>query len=233
MAGTDANASGAGVTKGPTSATVTEPEEQTSRFTIRKVVFSKPEKDAKKQDAEKETPPPPIIVPIVPTDGENIPTKQVLRAKIKQGEYIIKNLRNATQIWANNTATHSLIKALLTENNINYYSYSKDGPKLRKYVLYGLNSEDIGDIKSDLFEYGLMPVDIKAMTIRKPRYDDHNNYLVYFDYEDKITLPMLQQAKYICSTRISWAHYRAPADKCIQCQNCFKYNHNAKECHLK
>lgn len=229
MAGTDANASGTSATNGPPIATTTEPEERTSRFAIRKVVFSKP-KEANKQDADNETPPPPIIVPTV---GENKPAKQVLLTKIKQGDFIIKNLRNATQIWANNTATHSQIKALLTENQINYYSYSNDGPKLRKYVLYGLNSENIGDIKSDLHDYGLMPVDIKPMTIRKPRYDDHNNYLVYFDYEDKITLPMLQQAKYVCSTRISWAHYRAPADKCIQCQNCFKYNHNAKDCHLK
>lgn len=231
-------------------ATAKGSEERTSRFAIRKIIF-KPKEAVSAQTITTTMPPPPIILPH--KGGKNInnsppvntsdhltketPTPVLLKAalskKINRGDYLIRNLNNATQIRATNMQAHNDIRELLSTNNIQHYTYSNDRPKFKKFVLYGLNTEDIGDIKSDLCEYGLSPVDIKQMTIRKPRYHDHSNYIIYFDQEEKVTLPKLQQAKYICNTLVTWDYYKNKSDQCLQCQNCLRYNHGARECSMK
>lgn len=228
-------------------ATTKGSEERTSRFAIRKIIFKPKDVEAAQTNATT-TPPPPIIVPHNGGKNHSKPVstvdntpketatpvllKAILNKEMNRGNYLIRNLNNATQIRATNIQTHKKIMELLTANKIQHYSYVNDGPRFKKFVLYGLNAEDIGDIKSDLCDYGLNPVDIKPMTIRKPRYHDHNNYIVYFDYDEKVTLQKIQQAKYICNTLVTWNHYKNPTNQCIQCQNCFRYNHNARECNM-
>lgn len=212
-------------------------DEGFSRFAIRKIFFDKPKTAPLAPSNEKQAAkpvPPPLVVPH--NDDSSITKldliKKELVNKLNRGDYLIRNNKFTTQIKATNEAARETIKVLLSKNKLGFYSYSKDGPKLKKFVLYGLNTETTTDIMSDLQEYGLHPIEIKAMHIRNPRYHDHNNYLVYFDKEDNISLDMVRQAKYICNTKVSWNHYRSPPEKCIQCQKCFRYNHVADNCNM-
>lgn len=220
----------------------TQTEDAKNRFAIRKIAFSRPRSDPKQKEGNKPEEPPPIIVPhskqhqedngSVSTDKPDS-LKRLLKSKLVCGEFLIKNLKTVTQIRATSTIAHGKIKQLLEKNKYEFYSYSNDGPKFRKFVLYGLNKEDIGEITADLKEYGFEPADIKAMTIKRPRYHDHTNYLIYFDYDTKITMEMIAQAKYICNTHVTWAHYRSPPSKCMQCRTCYRFGHIATECKMQ
>lgn len=219
------------------SATLSKEEE--SRFEIKKIFFNKPKLAGtaaplnQNQPLKAKNAPPPIVIP---HNGEQEKQQKLLEGnllnRLKRGVYLISHLRTATSIKATNLETRSLIEKFLNENNIGYYSYANDPPKLKKYVLYGLNTQPIADIIADLRDYGLIPVDIKMMKIRNPRYYDHQNYIVYFDAVDRVTLDMLTQARYICNTKVTWGHFRSPENKCTQCQNCFRYNHIALNCKM-
>ena len=99
--------------------------------------------------------------------------------------------------------------------------------------MYGLSEDDIDSIKDCLTEYGLEPAEVKPMRLKTPRRDALINYLVYFDPAIGVSLTMLKEVKYVCSTVVSWAHYRQPQTNCVQCRNCFRYNHTAESCHMK
>lgn len=201
-----------------------------SKFAIRKVVFTSCNAETPRDNAKAVAEPPPFIVPNL---AEQQKLKNLLKAKFASGDYIIKNLNSATQIRAKNSLIYATMDQFLTENKLQFYSYTNDGPKYKKFVLYGLNNEDIDEIKLNLTEYGLDPADIKTMRIKNPRYNDQTNYIVYFDAQFKVTLQILNEVKYICSTVVKWAHYRQPTTNCLQCQTCFRYKHSAAKCHMK
>lgn len=227
----------AGNTDGGEPAPPNTQEKTTSRFAIRKVMFPRAADNTAAN--KKETPssdPPPIVVPFRQANktAENLidsDVKTILKAKLVPADFVIKNLNNATQIRANNAKTYAEIQKILSEAKMEFYTYTNQAPKLKKFVVYGLCKEDIADIKQNLQDYGLNPVDIKPMHQKQPR-NSQTNYLCYFDEEDNVTLQILSEVKYICSTVVSWAHYRQPATNCLQCRNCFRYKHSAESCHM-
>ena len=222
---------------------VTE-EVQDSRFSTRRIYFPRDAGDKPKPQEFQPKAPPPIIVPGQPAEEAttaNVSTgpdrskgglKSLLKAKLDAADYVIKHLNTATQIRANNANAYAKIQKLLQDEKINFYTYINDGPKFKKFVLYGLYEESIAEIKSCLKEYGLDPVEIKQMQRRIQTPNAPTNYLVYFDAECQITLHILKEVKYICSTVISWAHYRQPSNNCLQCRNCFRFKHSRESCHM-
>lgn len=208
-------------------------------FAIKQLKLFTAPKDPGESIVKAPSAPPPFIVPYQrDADAPKEPPKPVqglttsLNAKIPKGNYIIRNLNNATQIRVNDTENYMLVKNLLQNENIEFYSYQHQSAKLKKFVLYGLNNENTTDIHADLVQYGLKPVEIKTMRIANKRYSEHNNFVVYFDYEDRINIDTLKDVKYICNTVVRWAYYNSRPSNIIQCRNCFKFNHNATECHM-
>lgn len=159
--------------------------------------------------------------------------KALLHKELKRDEYVTINKKFTLHILANDETTHSKICKLLKEAEFNYYSYPtmRTTAILRRFVLYDLNDYNTSEeIAEDLQKYGLTPVDIKSMTIKTPRYPNQANFIVYFDAQDKITLPMIQKAAYICSAKVRWDHYKSNSDRKIQCKTCWRYNHQADTC---
>lgn len=197
--------------------------------------------------------PPPIIVPYVVTNNDNKDNndnndinspeatikmltnlKATLKAKLDPGDYIIENLSHVIKIHTNNSEVHTKVRNLL-KGNFEYHTHSFpiDGPKLKKFVIYDLCDSDTGEILDDLNSYGLDPVDIKKMHIKFPRFPGHANYLVYFDDADKISLPMVEKAKFVCHTKVRWAHYNTKTTQVRQCSNCYRFGHLKYGCEMK
>lgn len=151
---------------------------------------------------------------------------------MKSGSYCIKNLIHGIQVTVETHNHHQALTEKLRKSGIQFFTYNTYQIRMNKYVLHGLNNEDIGDVKADLARYGLQPADIKLMTIKRPKYDNHTNYLVFFDSEDHITMRVLENAKYIRNTVVRWSPYRKPESKCTQCRNCYRFGHGSTTCHM-
>lgn len=208
------------------------------RFAPRRVIFANqkiiPGAKSTKTDARVK----PIVVPNTKQKDQSKPESwfpflaKTLKQNLSSGEYVLNNLTHAVQIFMNGPETQQKLIKILESNNIQYYTYAQNAIKFAKFVLYGLNSDVTGEIINDLKLYGLEPVDVKPMRVRFPKYHDHANYLIYFDAEDKITLPILSKVKYISNTVVRWSHYRPPQGRCTQCRNCLRFNHSTSTCNM-
>lgn len=235
------------------SASSQDQPKDTRKFAPRQIFFgnpnannnSPPNSNNTQKAPSSELEPVPIVVPYIASadpkqeSNEQVATaqltlvKSLLKTHFHNGDYAVRNLKHCMQILVSNQNTHNETTALLAEKNIQFYSYSNTTVKQDKFVLYGLNNEDIGDIIQDLKEYGIIPVDIKKMRINTPKYTEQNNFIIYFDSDDRVTLTTLNKIRYICNTVISWAHYRQPKERSArQCKNCFRFNHDAATCKM-
>lgn len=217
------------------------------RFEITKVAFSRPRNPtdpATATPAASKLPTPPIItVPfrkgmdkaIIEYNSKlNKYITTALNATMETAEYITENRPNAIKIHTSSDAAHSVVRATLKSNNIYAYTqpYHSNAPKTKRFVVYNLCDPDISQVKDDLEHYGLYPVDMKIMTIKRAKFPGHTNILVYFDEDDHITLDVVSKAKYICHTKVTWDHYRQTAPRQRQCENCLAPGHSSQYCDM-
>lgn len=219
----------------------TTPKAAKGRYAIKKKIFTRPRESPSHPDEEENhSIPPPFVVPancnIIPTKYNSLSelVKSTLKASLAQGEFAIKNQSSGITVRVSDRAAYIKAESCLLKTDIKYFTYETytDGVKLQKYVIYDLGDVDIAELIDDLKEYGLDPVDVRKMTIKRPRYQGQSNYIAYFDAADRLTLPMVSAAAHICNTVVKWAHYKEPTARIRQCANCFKFGHSDKKCHL-
>lgn len=104
--------------------------------------------------------------------------------------------------------------------------------KPKKIVLYGLDKYDPQDILEELKACNIDPIEVKTMTIKDQKYENHNNYLVYFRQMDVITLEKLKTIKSIFDTIIRWDIYKYKNIGPSQCRRCFMYGHAENGCRM-
>jgi hypothetical protein len=88
-----------------------------------------------------------------------------------------------------------------------------------RVVLIGLPKLLSDDIKSELKEKNIIPDDIKAMNIRKGRYEDHTNYILYFK-KGAHTIFKLREIKTIFNIVVRWNYYISKKHGPTQCRRC-------------
>lgn len=148
--------------------------------------------------------------------------------------FVLSNLKYGTRIFPNDIGHHKAIIELLEgiRPTVEFFSQAPPEKKMKRFVLYGLNTHDISDIMSDLDKYGVQPEKIVPMKVKKARYHDHQTYLVYYKFNSNITLDIVQQAKYVRHTKVSWANYIINGDGATVCGRCSNYGHSASYCNL-
>lgn len=196
------------------------------RFSIEKVFIRPPSNSPTK----KETVPPPIN--IFGDQDEINKVKLLISKSLGNSKYVFKNNNNSVQLRTSDFQTYSSAKELLINNKTQCYFYSTNEVKLRKFVLYRLVNTEVGDIISDLNLYGLEPAEVKEMTVTKPKYPGHTNFLVCFNTDDHVSMRILEKVRYINHTVIQWGNYRPPPDHILTCRNCFRLGHGTSGCYL-
>lgn len=171
----------------------------------------------------KDPPPPPIII---------MDSRANVEKHLKPNKgFALVNLRNGTKVLPTNAEQHKAMITLMA-GRIKFYSFGPSESKLKRFVLYGLNTHDLADIQKDLEQYGIKPERITPMRVRKARYADHQTYLVYYKHDSPINLATVTQAKYILNTKVSWANYKINGDGTPVCGRCSNYGHSANYCNL-
>lgn len=123
----------------------------------------------------------------------------------------------------------AMIEAL---QNHQHFTRTLPGEGLKRFMVYGLGSNDYDQIKPDLSKYGINAVKIAQKVPRNPRYHDHCNYVVYVKADDSITLDMIKQARYLCHTAVTWANFIVNGDGVNKCGRCQRFNHSADYCNM-
>lgn len=120
----------------------------------------------------------------------------------------------------------------LKSKDFNFFTYDLPEKRMLKFVLSGPKF-DVEEIKTELQNSGLTTVqEVKQMTIKTTRFDDHYIYLVKFS-RNSINLKALQQVKALFNIIIKWDNYRRNKSGPVLCTRCQNFGHAEANCHLK
>lgn len=169
--------------------------------------------------------PPPIVV------FDTLSNATAAISAITAEKFKIQLDTNKVRLYACDDSTHELICTNLIAKKIEYFTHQLRENKLKKFVLYGLNKHKPDLLKAELIKQGLKVEDVKAMTLKNPKYVDHTNYIIYFNNKEAINLNNLKEIKHLYNTIIRWDHYRH-LDGPTRCSNCQLHGHGGKHCKL-
>ena len=147
--------------------------------------------------------------------------------------YSLENVRDGTNIVLDNNKQHDiLVKFLENRKTIQFRTRPCTENAMKRFVVYGLNSTDEEFIIPDLHKYGIPIIKIRPIVVKRPRYHDHVNFVVYINRSEQITLPIIQKVTYINHTKVQWANYIVNGDGTYNCSRCQGYDHPADFCNL-
>jgi hypothetical protein len=169
---------------------------------------------------------PPIII-----RGQNLLAVTDLLKSQKIINYNMKLMSVGISVYIQNKSEFVKFKDLLIDRKLPFYSYLPDDEKLTKFVLYGLEMITEDDLRKELQQFNITPVDIKTMVLKKQRFDKETLFLLSFNKED-ITLNDLRKIKALFHIIVRWEHYTRKSSGPLQCRRCQMYGHPAQNCHL-
>lgn len=170
--------------------------------------------------------PPPIFVPEIRSKVDK------LLKNFNFNDYVLENVREGTNIHVNTTAQHKSLLDSLLEDNIQYSSRPPPGVNYKRFVVFGLNSSDEENIIPDLASYGITAAKTRIIKVKRPRYDDHCNFVVYINQSENISLNIISQAQYISKSKVRWADFIVNGDGTSKCSRCQRFGHPGDYCNL-
>lgn len=175
-----------------------------------------------------------IMPPRIVVDACAKTIRQIIPAEITN--FALENkTQGQTSILCNSKDQHSELLQLFKSNKLPTHTFADRDDKLNRFVLYGLNTYTKDQIINELKEYDLHPVDVKPMTVKHQRYDDHATYIVYFKRGSGININIVKQAKYLLNTKVRWEYYKFNSEGAehlkATCRNCWSIGHAANFCH--
>lgn len=166
--------------------------------------------------------PPKIFIPDIKLN--------VVKLLVKLKNFMLENVRDGTNVLPANISDHKAMIEMLQDHQ--HFTRGLPGEGLKRFMVYGLGSNDLDMIKPDLSKYGINAQKILQKIPRNPRYHDHCNYIVYVKTDDNITLDMIKQVRYLCHTSVTWANFIVNGDGVGKCGRCQRFNHAADNCNM-
>ncbi len=123
------------------------------------------------------------------------------------------------------------LRDFLDEQQIPYFSYQDTDSVLAKYVIYGLNTYPLDELKAELAQHNIVPKNITTLKIKKQRFADECIYLVYFN-KGVTNLNELRKIKSLFHTIVQWDHFVNKHKGPSQCRNCLMFGHSSYNCHI-
>lgn len=156
---------------------------------------------------------------------------QKFMKEINVTDYSMKPLKSGVQIYCQSSASHGKVREELKKSNVGFYTHDLPEDKSFRVVLSGLHKMEIADLKTELKTQNVEPVDIKIISPRTPRYQDHVNYILYFK-KNSVKLQDLQKIRTVCYTVVKWEPYRKIRNNITQCSRCQRPGHGGRHCNM-
>ena len=171
---------------------------------------------------------PPIKVLVRNTDLINT---LILGKGIK--DFLIKKISIGIKIVCEKIEIFNAIKAVLIENECQFFTHEQKNDKVFKAVIHGLDKKSADDVKNELVTLGYNCLDVKTV-IRE--YDNgfiDTLYIVYFSNGSVRLNDLRTKCKSLFRTIIRWDYQRKLKDKPVQCRNCQMFGHGERWCNIK
>lgn len=127
---------------------------------------------------------------------------------------------HGTKVFVDNIDDYKKLRKFLQESKINYFGHPLEEEALKKFVIYGLHEDTPEeDIREALLVFGIDPIKIANLDIKKKRYDGHATYQLQFRQVQNVTLESLQQVRSIGYLKVRFQEYvgRNTPNVCAKC----------------
>jgi hypothetical protein len=156
---------------------------------------------------------------------------QLQRANFRGDQYQIKLTSIGTVVKFSTVKDYQLFLKRCIDHQVPHFTHALASSKPVRFVLLGLPNLPLDDIATELASYKITPDEIKKTPVRNTRYEDHTNYLLYFQ-KGVVTLNQLRQIKSINSVIVRWMFYDSKRHGPTQCRKCQMWGHGSSNCHL-
>lgn len=174
--------------------------------------------------------PPPIVVHNLTSIQIN---ELIRKCPISDDKVRRKLTQHGVKLYVDTVDEFKTLRDFLNKSNTIYYTYTLDEEKRTKIVLYGLPSMDEREIALELSKYEVKPVEVRKFKIKKSRYQEHTNYLLYFAKNDNIRVATLREIRALFHYVVSWEYYRSTKRGPTQCRRCQAFGHSHNNCKLQ
>lgn len=138
-------------------------------------------------------------------------------------KFIIKNTRNNTSLYLQNTEDKNNMILHLQQSKAEFHTYTDNNQKTHSFVIKGLgNGIDIENLKTELQGYITVNKIFKMNTKESPM------YMLITDKETNINT-LQKSIKYLSHTAIKWERVKN-TKLIIQCHRCQKWGHATANC---
>jgi hypothetical protein len=156
---------------------------------------------------------------------------ELQRANFKSDQYHIKLTSIGAVVKFFTVQDYQSFLKRCADHKVPHFTHALDSAKPVRFVLLGLPKLSTEVIAEELAKHQIIPDDIKGMSIRNARYDDHTNYILYFQ-KGKITINQLRQIRAVNSVIVKWVYYDTKRHGPTQCRKCQMWGHGSSNCHL-
>lgn len=150
---------------------------------------------------------------------------------LRSGISIFNTKRTSTgiNVYVYSTGDYKLLIDFLKKLNVHFFTYVLDEDRTTKIVLSGLHDMDIVDVTTILDQANVKPLQIRKMTLKKKKYEDHALYILYFR-KGSILINNLRKIRSLHHCIVYWDYYSSKNNGPIQCRNCQMFGHGSTHC---
>jgi hypothetical protein len=145
---------------------------------------------------------------------------------------IFKLVSSGTKILCSTLDDFRKVGEFLRVNRQQFYTHDVPGNKPLKVVIRGLPSLLVAEVKTELQQLKLNPIEVYAIT-RKDQSEEYRDklFLVHFE-KGSTTIAALRQIRAINQIGVHWEQYRPRHRDVTQCQRCMAFGHGTKNCFM-
>ena len=151
---------------------------------------------------------------------------------VPKSAFLIKETDiGAHSVYINNIDHYTNICTKLSEQKIQYYTYTPKHLKPKSILLKGIRgSFEVEDIKNEIVDLKIPGIEITNLSKFIFDKNQPNKYHFFLQLSSDSKTAELFKIKSIAYQRVKWEHLRKP--DLFQCKNCQRLGHASKNCRL-
>lgn len=154
----------------------------------------------------------------------------VLLNKLNIKKYSIKIMSIGIKIQVNSMTEFDELNKQLISNKNKFFTYDSVKNSTAKFVLSGLPTLSLDEVKGAFLEQELAVIDVKAMN---PKSSTFSNSALYLILVEKSKVDTLLKIKYLLHTVVKIRKFIQRHRGPIQCTKCHLHGHGERNCHLQ
>lgn len=184
-------------------------------------------------ELQQEQPPRSVRMPPITIIEKSLTEIKNILAGLQVTEYHIKNTNIGTKLCSLSEENYKKVFDKLDQDKVRFFTHDQSARQNLKIVLTGLHKVTTTELKTELETNGITCSEVKDMTIRKPRYQNHATYLLTFPKGTTKLSVIRQKGRVLFHTIVYYAYYEKKQRGPVRCYNCQTFGHGSLGCHLK